>query len=343
MEVVNKDANFKKLSYSELSYLVSSYNSHCNISNIGKIYESENELLVSVDGYEHDDGAHNDFRNELQYYKKFGNNGFSRCDFSQASEECKKASFESKFYKIYTKVKDRFKGYPDLKIWYKKDPASIFYQTKDHKYVRVFYDNKLKISNIVFCDKIHEINKSFRSSLDRIDKPHILESIVNNFVSVVPPHLESLENQGLFDVVLYNIYQYFKENNIQMDMYVSFTGYGYACTPELTFDKYSSSSNKLYNPSINYTNEYFKKLAKKDNQRNLTMAAVFGSKTNEEQKTIADAFSHVVLNPERDIEAELRGKVNLTDEEIYVINMSVLKCRQNIEAEIETDEEVERD
>ena len=84
-------------------------------------------------------------------------------------------------------------------------------------------------------------------------------------------------------------------------------------------------------------------LAKKDNQRNLTMAAVFGSKTNEEQKTIADAFSHVVLNPERDIEAELRGKVNLTDEEIYVINMSVLKCRQNIEAEIETDEEVERD
>lgn len=263
VDKINKDSNFKKLSYSELSYLVSSYNSHCSISNIGRIYESENELLVSVDGYEHDDGAHDDFQNELQYYKKVGNNGFSRRDFSQASEKCKKAYFENKFYKTYTKIKDRFKGYPDLKIWYKKDPASIFYQTKDRKYVRVIYDDKLKISNISFFDKIHDVNENFKYSLDHINKPYILEGIVNSFVSVIPPHLESLENQGLFDVVLYNIHQYFKENHIQINMYVTFTGYGYAYAPELTLDKYSSGSNKLYNPSVDYTNEYFKKLAKK--------------------------------------------------------------------------------
>lgn len=79
-----------RIQHQSLMKIINEYNIHCQITDFDKLYFSEDELLVLVSGYEHDDGAQDNFK-ELQYYRKQGNNGFSRMSVTCASEKCAEA------------------------------------------------------------------------------------------------------------------------------------------------------------------------------------------------------------------------------------------------------------
>lgn len=189
-------------------------------------------------------------------------------------------------YEKYIEVKEKYLPvFKNMTIFYNKNNNSITYKDGQGYSLIVSYSQDMKISGIAA-----QTNGAFNTgknwtSLNKLFKNlgseiwyYDFSSSYNPYNEVTPLHLEAMENQGLFDVMMATAKEYIEQNNMDVWLGVKYTGYGYAATPvavarrgKLHYNEYRNLYNDYrehpYDSSILYTQKYFKdQLNKSDKQ-----------------------------------------------------------------------------
>ena len=187
-------------------------------------------------------------------------------------------------YEKYVIEKEKYLPvFKNMVISYNKNKNSITYKDGQGYSLIVSYSQDMKIIGIAA-----QTNEAFDTGKKWTSLNKLFENLgsdiwyydfsgsYNPYNKVVPLHMEAMENQGLFDVIMSTANEYVKQNNMDVWLGIRYTGYGYACTPvavarrgKLHYDEYRYLCNDCneypYNSNILYTQKYFEnQLSKND-------------------------------------------------------------------------------
>lgn len=186
-------------------------------------------------------------------------------------------------YEKYAIEKEKYLPvFKNMTISYNKSKNSITYKDGQGYSLIVSYSPDMKISGIAAQTngafdtgkKWTSLNKLFENLGSNIWY-YDFSSSYNPYNQVTPPHLEAMENQGLFDVMMSTANEYIMQNNMDVWLGVKYTGYGYASTPvavarkgKLHYNEYrhlcDDYSEYPYDSNILYTQKYFENQLSKD-------------------------------------------------------------------------------
>lgn len=184
-------------------------------------------------------------------------------------------------YDKYVAEKEKYAPvYKNMSIFYNKDKNSITYKDGQGYSLVVQYTKDMKINSVSSITNGEFGTEKVWSGLNKLLENlgsdiwyYDFSSNYNPYNQVTPLHLEAMENQGLFDVMMATANTYIKENNKDVVLGVKYTGFGYSNTPVAVARKKSLRDKEyFYDENVLYTKKYFDDQLSKNDKRYLRFA-----------------------------------------------------------------------